>query len=201
MSSLVDIFNSVVQITTLLANVAVLVGIPLAIIQIKKSREANEASVRANELEQFEFVADSTRNRRQATLDFYCEINKETKPLIDRILIGTFNGSVDTILADNDLQIEIRRYLSLMERFSVGIQAYMFDVQLVDRIQGKSILLVHEKINPYVEYVSQTRGAFFYGDYLKLINLLKQIRTKREKDDYKGESEKFDKYYSYDDLI
>lgn len=167
----------ITNITTIVANLAVVISAIIALRQlfIMKKTSAEE----------------HTRNLRQSTIEFYNEINKETKDFIDEVVIGKIDLTLTTILNDVDLHKKVRRYLSLMERFSVGINSHMYDLTVFDRIQGKTTLIMYNALKPYIDHISEKYGTFFYGEFLSVINQINDIREKRRNSGYSEKTEKF----------
>ena len=134
---------------------------------------------------------EHTRNLRQSTIEFYNEINKETKDFIDDVIIKKIDLSLESINNDNTLHRKVRRYLSLMERFSVGINSHMYDIVIFDRIQGKTTLIMYNALKPYIDNVSEKYGTFFYGEFLNVIEQINKIREQRRNAGYNDMSESF----------
>lgn len=172
-----EIIQTITNITTIIANTAVIISAIIALRQLFIMKKTHEE--------------EHTRNLRQSTIEFYNEINKETKEFIDEVMIGTIDLKVETILADVDLHKRVRRYLSLMERFSVGINSYMYDIVVFDRIQGKTTLVMYDNLKPYIDHISEKYGTYFYGEFIKVIEQIKDIRKKRRDCGYSDRSEKF----------
>ena len=180
------------EISTIITNVFVIVSVVIAVIQLSRLKATNEREKKSLELANNSFRADNLRKLRQSTIDFYNEINKETMPLIDMILVERKELVVTEILASPQLEKDIRRYLTLMERFSVGINSYMYDLQVFDRMQGRTTLMVYEKLKPYIENCKALYGDYFYGDFESLITKIEEQRKKRESQGYNGVAEKFE---------
>ena len=160
----------VLDVVTIIANIAIIVSLVIAI----KS-----------------FQADNTRKLRQSTIDFYNEINKETMSLVDKVMVNKEIFTVEEIMSNAALHVQIRRYLSLMERFSVGINSDMYDIQVFDRIQGATTLSIYDALKPYLCWVHETYGLYFYGDFELVVAQIKEIRKIRTDEGYVGKLEKF----------
>lgn len=170
----VDIIAS---ITTIIANIAVLISVIIALRELRLIKQSH--------------LEDHTRNLRQSTIEFYNLINNETKELIDDVIINKIDLSVEAINHNPELHQKVRRYLSLMERFSVGINSHMYDITVFDRIQGKTTLIMFDALTPYIDSISEKYGTFFYGEFLKVINQIKEIREERRNAGYSKKTEDF----------
>ena len=189
-----DKIELLANITTILANVAVIASLIVALRQLLKARKANELSESSVELMRKTYLEEHTRNLRQSTIEFYNEINKETKDLIDDVILKKVNLDLNIILSDDDLHKRVRRYLSLMERFSVGINSKMYDLETFDRVQGKTTLLMYEALKQYIDSISEKYGSYFYGDFLNLVNQLEIRRKSRRDSGYSDITEKFSEF-------
>lgn len=185
-------------VTTIIANVAVVVSAIIAINQLIKMRKSNELSQKSLDLmkktldeEHTRNLEDHTRNLRQSTIEFYNELNKETKELIDDVMLNASEFNLKNITEDDVLHRRVRRYLSLMERFSVGINSHMYDITVFDRMQGKTTLIMYDALKPYIDYISEKYGTFFYGDFIKVIEELKKRREIRRNAGYSEAVETF----------
>ncbi len=182
------------NISTIFANVAVIASLIVALRQLLKARKANKLSEDSVRLMRKTYLEEHTRNLRQGTIEFYHEINKETKDLIDDVILSKINLDLNHILYNDDLHKRVRRYLSLMERFSVGINSGMYDLETFDRVQGKTTLLMYEALKQYIDYISEKYGSYFYGDFLRLVKQLEERRKVRRDSGYSDVTEKFSEY-------
>ncbi len=165
---------------SVIADLAVIVGIIPVIVQLI--------------ITGISLIRDHRRSKRQATIDFYNELNKETAGIIEDILRHCDMQGKLVKLADGDpLHGEIKRYLSLMERFSVGINAHVYDIQVFDRMHGMVTLSMYNALEDYIKTKNEQygHGDFYYGDFVKVAKRIKKIRKRKTEKDYKGRPERF----------
>lgn len=171
---------------------------PLAIYfsykQLKKMSESNQQMGDSYKLTRLTSLAEYTQIRIQSTIDTYNEINKEIQPFIDKVLFKKIDVSVENITNNYELQYDVRRYISLMCRFSIGIDAGVYDFRTFDRLHGKTTLDMYTFLEPYIRHVSNEKGEYFYEGFNRLADKLKQIRAQRSMEKYSGELEKFPTY-------
>lgn len=165
------------SISTIIANIAVIISMMIALRQLFILRNTHRE--------------EHTRNLRQSTIEFYNTINAETKELIDDVILKKIDLSLENINNNELLHRRVRRYLSLMERFSVGINSHMYDVIIFDRIQGNTTLKMYDALKPYIDSMSEIHGAFYYGEFIIVINKIREIRTQRSNAGYSVKSESF----------
>lgn len=156
----------------------------IAIIQIKKMNESNRLS-------QLIALDNYSRTKIKNTIDDYNRITRETQRLIDDIIIRKINVSVGKIKIDYKLHYRIRRYISLMCRFSIGIESGIYDLKTFDRMHGLTTLEMYNALKPYIDYISKEKGKIFYGGYLGLIRKITVLRAERQENHYIGELEKY----------
>ena len=171
----------ILNISAIVANIAIVSSMIIALRQLFVMKKT------LNE--------EHTRNLRQSTIEFYNEINKETKDFIDEVILKEIDLSDPNIIYQNEaLHKKVRRYLSLMERFSVGIHSHIYDIVIFDRIQGDTTLIMYNLLKPYIESESERYGSYFYGEYIKLVSEIEKIRTERRKSGYSDNTEEFPVY-------
>lgn len=170
----------ITSISTIIANMAIIASMTIALFQLFIMKKT--------------FLEEHTRNLRKGTIEFYNEINKETCGLIDDVILNKVNLDLENINNDVDLHKRVRRYLSLMERFSVGINSHMYDIKTFDRLQGKTTLIMYKALKPYIDSISEKYGTYFYGEFLSLINNINTIREQRRNSGYSKQTEDFSKY-------
>lgn len=128
------------------------------------------------------------RNRREATINFYNEINKETASTIEYVLALYHKQKSPIAITEGSLFYpRIRRYLSLMERFSVGINAHIYDIRTFDRMHGIVTLNMHDALEKYIE----AEPNYYYKDFVKVVQRIIKIRSKRTAKKYSGNTEHF----------
>lgn len=165
------------NISTIIANIAIIISMVIALRQLFMMRNTHKE--------------EHTRNLRQSTIEFYNTINMETKDFIDDVILKKVDLNLENINKDENLHRRVRRYLSLMERFSVGINSHMYDITIFDRIQGKTTLNMYEALKPYIDSMSERHGAYYYGEFISVIEKIREIRRQRSNAGYGPKSESF----------
>ena len=149
----------------ILSNFAVVITLVIAIFQLRNTKRT--------------WQINRTRVVRQATMDCYNRINKETKDLIDMVIVHEKKLTLSKIKKRQKLHRKVRRYLSLMERFSVGIRSHIYDLEVFDRIHGKTTVIMYKALEEYIDYVKCTKGDYFYCDFEYIVMRLKELRSER----------------------
>lgn len=135
------------------------------------------------------FRADHERRKKQSTIEFYNDINKESFWLTDHISknFGQKPLAYDAIMKDDELRQSVKRYLSLMERFAVGIECGVYDLHVFNEIAGSSTAKKYRQLHNYIDEV---RGKTDYRVYSGFEKLAIKIDEIRENDRVKGTSNK-----------
>lgn len=94
------------------------------------------------------FLSDNIRKKRQSTIDYFSLINEETKRLIGELYVDRKQDFTSDKVKLNYVAT-VRRYLSLMERFSVGIRSHMYDVNVFDRMHGMTTIKMDILLDKY----------------------------------------------------
>ena len=121
---------------------------------------------------------DHDRRKKQSTIEFYDKIWEKFYPLlkiIDKKPQGVLN--VEDIDGDAELQELIREYLSIMERFSVGVNTGVYDIYVLNRMSGFRTINSYEKLGQYIKN-SRTTNPNGYKDFEEVVDWLKEIRKK-----------------------
>lgn len=174
--------NFISEITGIASNIAVILTALFAANQIRKMQVANKL---AKESLQIEHI----RSKRLSTIEFYQSMEQESKDFIDNVMMGIQSCNLESIIKDSALEKTIRRYLSFMERFAVGIHSDIYDLDIFDLIQGQTALYIFKALLPYVTFCEERFGTTFYKDYKRLIFEIQTRRSKRESNSYQGSDE------------
>jgi len=165
--------NNIELVTGIIANISVVVGVVIAIMQLYKMRISNEQQKQT-------FIADHERRKKQSTIEFYNEINKETVTMRSLISDKSQSGiiSIDVIEGDAKLVTSIKRYLSLMERFSVGVNTNVYDIGVFDRVSGAATVKTYYKLREYI-LNARKKAPYIYTDFELMVQEIEGIRKKR----------------------
>jgi len=127
------------------------------------------------------FYADHRRRKKQATFEFYHGIyNEFIEPLneIDKLFLDKDVISVDDAKKKDKLD-EIKKYLSYMERFSVGINANIYDIKVFNRMIGATLTIEwYNKFRDIINFFkNEHKDENLYKD---LEDLISKLRKKKK---------------------
>jgi hypothetical protein len=159
--------NDLVTITTIIANCAVVIGVIIAVLQLRKMRISNELQQRA-------IIADHERRKKQSTIEFAHQILEERTIATSKINAAFPNGKVINVVDteySGDVKKAVTRYLNLMERFSVGINIGVYDIDVFMRITGFATIAFYKRLEPVILEGRRSSGRTTrYADFEELVD-------------------------------
>jgi|GEM_PF-1018565 len=157
-----------VSITVIASNIAVVVGIIIAILQLQKMKASND-------LQQKSILADHERRKKQSTIEFAYQVLEERIVATDQINKVFKNQEVVNVTAQeyinnvNGVRKAISRYLNLMERISVGINIGVYDRDTFMRITGRLTIRFYKRIEPVIMEKRKDGNIHAYCDFEQLV--------------------------------
>jgi hypothetical protein len=167
------VLQIITDIFDLVSNIAVIVGVPIALYTLKYAVLG--------------LKADNERRKKQSTIEFYQEIFSLVEPLKielnDKFKYNAINPTASEYTDDRVLQDNIINYLVCMERFSVGVNIGVYDIDVYMRCTGRATIAMFEQLHPVIMERRRTTGNYLYTDFEKMVNLM---RKKYQKKNNKG---------------
>jgi len=158
-----EYLDCVEKMCSILGNIFICVGVIVALCQLKG------------------FIVDTEQRKKQATIEFYNRIRSEfIEPLneIDK----KFPGKEIISVCDaekKDMLNTIKDYLSHMERFSVGINANIYDISVFDRMVGSTLTINwFKRFEEIIHFLrDEHSNQNLYKDLDELVNKLKNMQN------------------------
>jgi len=125
------------------------------------------------------YIQDHKRRKKQATIEFYntiCDELYDISASIDQVLGGT-EPTVDNIQNNTQLKADVTKMLSTYERFSVGVNSGVFDLDLTDRMAGSYLIVLLSKFLPYIQEIR--KDASRKCSYVEFEHLVIKIEERR----------------------
>lgn len=147
--------DNIVLITGIISNVFVSIGVVVAIFQLYKMKESNEIQTKT-------MLADHERRKKQSTLEFYSQIYPTLSEIRTRIK-DTFGNEIinpdDPKYKNNtDLKNQIYEYLVIIERFAVGINSGVYDINIFIFTSGIVVSGMYKKLELVIERMRITEN-------------------------------------------
>ena len=172
--------GTISQIIQVGSNIAIIVGVVIALNQLKLSRKIAEK--------------DLERRKKEATISFTHDIitqSNEMKKIITQAFEeDTINILDERYVNNREVQNCVTRYLNLMERLSVGINTGVYDFYIFNRICGTQTLRTWNQLKNVVEERRRKYGQHAYIDFESVA--LKIAEIKNEQNSSKNNSGKID---------
>lgn len=168
--------DRVVELSTFVTNVFLIAGVLIAILQLIKMKESNSLQLES-------ILADHERKKKQSTLEFYSEIYpylSELRAKITDVFCNEHINPNDTRFTENqDMQKVIYEYLVILERFSVGINSGVYDIDIFALTSGKTVSDMYKKLSSIIDYwrTTQHYPEMFY-DLERMSRDIDEIREK-----------------------
>lgn len=168
--------NILIGISTIISNVFLSVGVVIAVFQLVQMRKGNILQFNSTK-------ADHDRRRKQSTIEFYNEIYPYLKDCKAEIVNAFGEGYVtpdDQRYQENpSLQKAITEYLTVIERFAVGINAGIYDINVFARTSGKVVSDTYKRLSPVIENMRKVQNyPQLFNDFEKMCKEVDKVREK-----------------------
>ena len=168
--------NTIVAISTVITNLFLSIGVIIAILQLNKMKESNV-------LQSKNMIADHERKKKQSTLEFYTEIYPylcELRTKITDVFGNEYINPNDVKYKNNsDMQKVIYEYLVIIERFAVGINSGIYDINIFAKTSGKIVSDMYKRLFPIIEEMrTNQRYPEMFCDFEKMCKDVEKVREK-----------------------
>lgn len=166
----------IVEISTIVTNFFLSIGVVIAIFQLVQMRKSNILQSRS-------MMADHDRRKKQSTLEFYTNIYPYLSEFRTKITDVFGNGYVtpdDVRYKENtDMQKMIYEYLVIIERFAVGVNSGIYDINVFAKTSGKTVSDMYKKLSPIIEEMRVThKYPEMFNDFEKMCKDVEKVREK-----------------------
>ena len=156
------------SILAIISHVAIIVGVVIAVMQLRKMRISNDQQKQA-------FIADHERRKKQATIEFVHQVLEErikATDIINTIFVqnDVINVNDQKYLNNKNIDLAVTRYLNLMERIAVGINIGVYDITVFMRITGMATINFYKRIEPIIKEKRRATGrSSMYSEFSALV--------------------------------
>ncbi len=135
-------------------------------------------SISAFILSVFQFVRDSSRQKKESTLIAYNELQDDV--FSD---LTTYPYPMPKISHGSEDWKKFTTYLAKLERFSVGVNTGVYSLQILNCLGGAYFIREFEKLKPVIEEKRKknTVPGGHYDEFEKTVNRLKEYREAKSK--------------------
>lgn len=166
----------IVEVSTVITNIFLSVGVVVAVFQLIQLKKSNILHSR-------NLMADHERRKKQSTLEFYSNIYPFLSEFRIKITDIFGNGYVtpDDVryIQNKDIQKMIYEYLVVIERFAVGINSGIYDINIFAKTSGKVVSDMYKKLSPIIENMRIVQNyPEMFNDFEKLSKDIVEVREK-----------------------
>lgn len=166
----------IVEVSTVVTNIFLAVGAVIAVFQLIQMKKSDI-------LQSKSLMADHERRKKQSTLEFYSDIYPYLSEFRTKITDIFDNGYVtpDDVryTQDKDIQQMIYEYLVIIERFAVGVNSGIYDINVFAKTSGKVVSDMYKKLSPIIEYMRITQNyPEMFNDFEKMSKDVLEVREK-----------------------
>lgn len=168
--------NTIVEIFTIVTNIFLSIGSVIAVFQLIQMKKSNM-------LQSKSLIADHERRKKQSTLEFYSNIYPYLSEFRAKITDVFDNGYItpDDIRykQNTDIQRMIYEYLVIIERFAVGINSGIYDINVFAKMSGKVVSDMYKKLSPIIEDMRIVQNyPEMFCDFEKMSKDVEEVRKK-----------------------
>ncbi len=168
--------STIVEVSTIITNIFLSVGAVITVFQLIQMKKSNI-------LQSKSLMADHERRKKQSTLEFYSDIYPYLSEFRTKITDIFGNGYVtpDDVryIQDKDIQQMIYEYLVIIERFAVGVNSGIYDINVFAKTSGKVVSDMYKKLSPIIENMRITQNyPEMFNDFEKMSKDVLEVREK-----------------------
>ncbi len=168
--------STIVEVSTIVTNIFLSVGAVITVFQLIQMKKSNI-------LQSKSLMADHERRKKQSTLEFYSDIYPYLSEFRTKITDIFGNGYVtpDDVryIQDKDIQQMIYEYLVIIERFAVGVNSGIYDINIFAKTSGKVVSDMYKKLSPIIENMRITQNyPEMFNDFEKMSKDVLEVREK-----------------------
>lgn len=168
--------STIVEISTIVTNIFLSVGALIAVFQLIQMKKSNM-------LQSKSLIADHERRKKQSTLEFYSNIYpylSEFRTKITDVFGNEYVTPNDIRYKQNtDIQKMIYEYLVIIERFAVGINSGIYDINVFAKTSGKAVSDIYKKLSPIIEDMRVVHNyPEMFCDFEKMSKDVEEVRKR-----------------------
>jgi len=155
--------NIVQEYLAVIESIAVILGVVFIVIQIKQRVKVSRA--------------DHDRQKKQATIEYYNSLSSDSYEFLDDIKGRKLDLSL--VNSDKTLRKSVIRYLSRLERLSVGVRNDVYDFNIINLMSGRFLIKKYEQFEIFIkESRIQKKAPVLYKEFELLVKMLDDFRKK-----------------------
>ncbi len=124
----------------------------------------------------YQFLRESSRQKKESTLNAYNELQDDVFSYLSQ-----YSKPMPEIEYQGDMWKQMTVYLAKLERFSVGINTGIYSLCILNHLGGAYYIHQFEKLKPIIDRkrLENIVDGKHYDEFEKTVNKLKRLRAKR----------------------
>lgn len=124
------------------------------------------------------YLATHERTCKQTTIEFFNELKKESEEIEKKLFLKYGLEPIHLDELDEETLLQIKQYLSLLERFSLGVNLGVYDLIVADRMSGSFFINTYYQLQPFILDIRKKRfDNRLYEEFEHMKNELEKIRS------------------------
>lgn len=145
-------------------SVCTCIGVLIAVINLRQMRKNH--------------YANHERTSKQATIDFFDELKKNSYDIEKKIFFKYGNNPIVLSELSEEEIFEIKQFLSRLERFSTGVNTGVYDLKIANRLSGSYFINTYYQLKPYIADIRKSRfDNTLYEEFEHMINNLMHMHS------------------------
>lgn len=129
-------------------------------------------------------VNNNKRTQKQSTLEAFMQFKKDVEPY-ENMIHSYSNADINKIIQryEQGSQLEewdeIKKYLATVERFATGVNARIYDVEVVNKMGGYFLCEQYKTLYPIIQYKRQKdQNDCIYEEFRDMVNAIICVRKR-----------------------
>jgi len=158
-------------ITTIMANIAIIIATIIGIIQLRDLTKNTKA--------------DFERRKKQSTIEIIFDLDKVQNELETMLKNSDIEWPIPIEILNDNKKIKtcVMSYLNTIENIAVGTNIGIFDITVIARLNGNNLINRYNDLRKYIDHERESYPGF-YVDFERLVTRLLKYRTISNPTDY-----------------
>ena len=138
-------------------------------------------SIAAILLSMYQWWRDNSRQKKESTINAFYNLQSDALNELN-MMIAAYDGDMSFIIRGSEDWKKVTGYLSKIEHFSVGINAKVYSLEILNRMAGGYFLHMFEILQPVIQKkrAYNNSNGKHYDEFESAVNHLRKLRKKRD---------------------
>ena len=137
-------------------------------------------SIAAILLSIYQWWKDNSRQKKESTINAFYNLQNDALHELNMI-IAACDGDMNSIIRGSENWKKVTGYLSKIEHFSVGVNARVYSLEILNRMAGGYFIHMFETLQPVIQKkrAYNNSNGKHYDEFESAVNHLRELRKKR----------------------